>query len=99
MRFQVPRAIRRVPLLASLLCLSLTTAGAAPCTDAPCHGARGGQVRDARGRPLANAQILAAGTAFNVLTDTTGRYAFESLPRGQSPCGRCGWATLPSRRQ
>ena len=82
MRFQVTRAIRRVPLLASLLCLSLTTAGAAPLRMPPVTGRVEGRVRDAGGRPLANAQILAAGTAFNVLTDTTGRYVFESLPQG-----------------
>ena len=82
MRSLLPGVVRRVPLLASLFCLTLTATGAAPSRVLPATGRVEGRVRDSGGRALANAQILAVGTAFNTLTDNNGSYAFPSLPEG-----------------
>jgi Ca-activated chloride channel family protein len=83
MRFPRPSAVRRVPLVASLFCLTLTTVGAAPAPAAAASGRVEGRITDAAGRPLADAQVLAVGTAFNVLTDAAGSYVFTSLPEGR----------------
>ena len=82
MRSPVPGASRRVPLLASLFFLGLTTTGAGPSVVPLATGRVEGHVRDARGQPLSDAQVLVVGTAFNALTDSTGAYAFPSLPAG-----------------
>ncbi|MGH7497733.1 MAG: YfbK domain-containing protein [Gemmatimonadales bacterium] len=81
MRSLLPGVARRVTLLASLFCLTLTTTGAAPAA-LPATGRVEGRVSDASGRPLSNAQVIAVGTAFNTLTDGDGRYRFASLPEG-----------------
>ncbi len=83
MRSLLPGVTRRVPVLASLFCLVLTTTGAAPAPVRPATGRVEGRVVDSAGRPLANAQILAVGTAFNVLSDKDGTYAFAALPEGR----------------
>lgn len=84
MRSPVPLVVRRVPLLASLCFLCLTTAGAAPSVTPPSTGRLEGEIRDATGRPLVNAQVLVMGAAFNTLTDSAGAYAFASLPAGRA---------------
>ena len=82
MRF-LPGATRRVPALASLFCLCLTAIGAAPQPAAPLATGRvEGRVQDPAGRPLANAQVLVVGTAFNALTDRDAAYTFPALPAG-----------------
>ncbi|HEY8258893.1 MAG TPA: von Willebrand factor type A domain-containing protein [Gemmatimonadales bacterium] len=82
MRSLFPRLARRVPVLASLFTLVLSATGAAPVVVAPATGRVEGRVLNGDGRPLVDAQVLAVGSAFNVLTDSTGRYAFTSLPAG-----------------
>ena len=82
MRF-LPGASRRVPTLASLFCLCLTATGAAPAPAPLFTGRVEGRVEDPTGRPLANAQVLVIGTAFNTLTDHDGAYAFPALPAGR----------------
>ncbi len=83
MRSQHPSAARRASLLASLFCLALTTAGVAPARTIAPTGRVEGRIVDAGGRPLANAQVTAVGTAFNVLSGTDGKYAFAALPEGR----------------
>jgi Ca-activated chloride channel family protein len=59
----------------------LSATGAAPVA-VPATGRVEGRIVDGNGQPLANAQVIAVGTAFNVLTDSTGAYAFPALPAG-----------------
>ena len=83
MRSFLPGVTRRVPVLASLFCVILASTGAAPAPGRSSTGRVEGQVKDAAGQPLANAQVLALGTAFNTLTDSQGAYAFPALPAGR----------------
>jgi len=82
MRFLPPGATRRVPLLASLFCLCLAATGAAPAPAPQVTGRVEGRVHDPAGQPIANALVLAVGTAFNVLTNRDGAYTFPALPAG-----------------
>jgi Ca-activated chloride channel family protein len=82
MRSLLPGVTRRVPILASLFCVIVVSTGAAPIPVIPPTGRIEGQVRDGAGGPLANAQVLAVGTAFNALTDDKGEYVFPALPAG-----------------
>jgi Ca-activated chloride channel family protein len=83
MRSLLPGVSRRVTLFASLFCVILFSTGAAPEPAARVTGRVEGQVKDSEGRPLANAQVTAVGTAFNALTDSHGEYAFPALPAGR----------------
>ncbi len=83
MRSRLPGVTGRVPVLASLFCVILATTGAAPAPIRSSTGRVEGEVKDGAGRPLANAQVLALGTAFNALTDSQGAYAFPALPTGR----------------
>ena len=83
MRSLLPGVTRRVPILASLFCVIIASTGAAPSPAASATGRVEGQVNDGDGRPLANAQVIALGTAFNALTDPQGHYDFPALPAGR----------------
>ena len=41
-----------------------------------------GRVRDQAGAPIANAQVLIGGTAFNALTNPQGYYFINNVPAG-----------------
>jgi Ca-activated chloride channel family protein len=79
----LPGVTRRVPILASLFCVIIASTGAAPSPVTSPTGRVEGQVKDGNGRPLANVQVVAVGTAFNALTDTQGQYVFPALPAGR----------------
>ena len=83
MQSLLPGVTRRVPILASLFCVIIASTGAGPAPVALPTGRVEGQVKDGAGRPLANAQVLAVGTAFNALTDSQGGYAIPALPAGR----------------
>ncbi len=81
MRSLLPRLARRVPVLASVFTLMLSATGAAPVAISA-TGRVEGRIVDGNGQPLVNAQVIAVGTALNVLTDSTGAYVFPALPAG-----------------
>jgi Ca-activated chloride channel homolog len=69
--------------LAALFVLATTTA-AAPVNSAPETGRVAGHVRDAKGTPIANAQVFIVGTALSALADSSGSYAFPAVPAGKA---------------
>jgi Ca-activated chloride channel family protein len=82
---RLPRRLpaRCIPGASLLLLLSLTTTAAAPITISSKTGRVVGHVRDQSGKPIANAQVFIVGTALNVLTETTGAYAFPAVAEGR----------------
>jgi Ca-activated chloride channel family protein len=67
---------RWATLVLALALLTAATAGHAPV------GSIAGTVRDSAGGPIANAQVFVVGTAFNALSDSTGRYRLADVPVG-----------------
>jgi Ca-activated chloride channel homolog len=73
---------RRTPGLVIVLCLSIVTAAAAPVRLDTTTGRAAGRVRDGHGAPIAQAQVIAVGTALSALTDTAGAYLLPAVPAG-----------------
>ncbi len=78
-RWLSARLTRAYPVL---LLFVLVSTAAAPTVILDKTGRVTGHVRDPKGAPLANVQILVEGTALNALTDTAGYYLLAAVPEG-----------------
>lgn len=63
MRLPVRFSVRHVPDLSLLLLFTVATTAAAPVARTPATGRVQGHVRDAKGAPIAQAQVFIVGTA------------------------------------
>ena len=61
------------------LAVALLTAAA---IGQPPVGRIAGTIRDSAGAPIANAQVVVVGTAYNALSDSAGRYRLAGPRRG-----------------
>ena len=73
---------RRLPALVLFLSLALATSAASPVRLLSPTGRVEGHVRDGRGRPIAQARVILAGTALTALTDSAGAYRLEVVRAG-----------------